>query len=102
MIKVTRFNHSELMVNADLIEFVEDTPDTVITMLTGRKVLVLEPVEEVVARIKQYRREVGMSLHRLEGAEAAPVEYEEPMGHPHLADRTSGRAGIRIEHGGGA
>lgn len=102
MIKVTRFNHSELMVNADLIEFVEDTPDTVITMLTGRKVLVLESVEEVVARIKEYRREVGMPLHRLEGADAVPVDYDEPAGQLRMTERLASRAGMKIEHGGGA
>ena len=73
MIKVTRFNHSELIVNADLIEFVERTPDTVITMLTGRKVLVREPVEEVMRRVVAYRRQVGPTVPRLEGADAAPV-----------------------------
>lgn len=73
MIKVTRFNHSELIVNADLIEFVERTPDTVITMLTGRKVLVREPVEEVMRRVIAYRRQVGLTVPRLEGADAAPA-----------------------------
>lgn len=71
MIKVTRFNHSELIVNADMIEFIEHTPDTVITMLTGRKVLVLESSEEVVRRVVAYRREAGTLLPRLEGAHAA-------------------------------
>ena len=73
MIKVTRFNHSELIVNADLIEFVEHTPDTVITMLTGRKVLVREPVEEVMRRVIAYRRQVGLFVPHLEGADAAPA-----------------------------
>ncbi len=62
MIKVTRFNHTELMVNADMIEFVEHTPDTVITMITGRKVLVLETVEEIVARVVAYRAEIGKAF----------------------------------------
>lgn len=73
MIKVTRFNHSELIVNADLIEFVECTPDTVITMLTGRKVLVREPVEEVMRRVIAYRRQAGPFVPHLEGADAAPA-----------------------------
>ena len=59
MIKVTRFNLSELLVNADLIEFVETTPDTVITLVTGRKVLVRETADEVRQRILAYRREAG-------------------------------------------
>ena len=52
MIKVTRFNHTELIVNADMIEFVEHTPDTVITMLTGRKVLVLESAKAPGEKIR--------------------------------------------------
>lgn len=65
MINVTRFNHSELMINADLIEFVEQTPDTVITTVTGRKVLVLESAEEIRHRIVAYRRSFGPYIARL-------------------------------------
>ncbi len=77
MISVTRFNHTELYINADLVEFVECTPDTVITMVTGRKVLVLEKPEEIRQRIAAYRRETGPialkqnSLVPGEGHEAA-------------------------------
>ena len=67
MITVTRFNHSEIIVNADLIEFIERTPDTVITMLTGRKVLVLETSEEVRRRVIAYRAESGSPIARLAG-----------------------------------
>lgn len=77
MIKVTRFNHTELIVNADLIEFVENTPDTVITMLTGRKVLVLESAEEVVKRVIDYRRLAGPLVPRTDGEDAASVEFRE-------------------------
>jgi flagellar protein FlbD len=70
MIKVTRLNQTEFILNADLIEFVEQTPDTVITMLTGRKVLVRESVEEVVRRVLAYRREVGPTITRLDRVRA--------------------------------
>ena len=50
MIKVTKLNGRELVVNADLIEFVEATPDTLISLTTGRKLMVLEDIDEVVAR----------------------------------------------------
>lgn len=76
MIKVTRFNHTELIVNAEMIEFVEHTPDTVITMITGRKVLVLEPADEVVARVIAYRKTVGAQVPRADGANAG-LEAEE-------------------------
>ena len=67
MITLTRFNHSEIIVNADLIEFIERTPDTVITMLTGRKVLVLEAADEVRRRVVAYRAETGSPIARLAG-----------------------------------
>jgi flagellar protein FlbD len=64
VIKVTRFNHSEVIVNADLIEFVESTPDTVITMITGKKVLVLETADEICSRALDYRRSIGPVVPR--------------------------------------
>ncbi|NLK98696.1 MAG: flagellar FlbD family protein, partial [Epulopiscium sp.] len=48
MIKVTRLNDTQIVINAELIEFVEETPDTVITMTTGRKIVVKETVDEVI------------------------------------------------------
>jgi len=58
MIKVTRFDRSELQINAELIEFVEATPDTVISTTTGKKIVVRESVDEVIKRIVAYRRQV--------------------------------------------
>jgi len=55
MIKVTKLNGSELVVNADLIEFVESTPDTLISLTTGRKIMVLEELDEVVQKAVGYR-----------------------------------------------
>ncbi len=57
MISVTRLNGEHLYVNADLIETVEATPDTLIAFTTGKKMMVLESVDEVVERIKEYRFE---------------------------------------------
>ncbi len=45
MIKVTKLNGRELVVNADLIEFIESTPDTLISLTTGRKIMVLEELD---------------------------------------------------------
>ena len=64
MIKVTRFNHSEVILNADLIEFIETTPDTVITMITGKKVLVRETAGEVRDLALEYRRSIGAVVPR--------------------------------------
>ena len=63
MITVTRFDHSEFIVNADLIEFVEAKPDTHITLITGKKLLVCESVPEVVARVIAFRRQAGSFPH---------------------------------------
>jgi len=56
MIKVVRLNGRELVVNAELIQFVESTPDTVITLSTREKILVKEPVDEVIDKVINYHR----------------------------------------------
>lgn len=55
MISVTRLNGSELVVNADLIETLEAAPDTVITLVDGKKYVVHESTDEVVDRIRDFR-----------------------------------------------
>ena len=50
MIKVTKLNGRELVVNANLIEFIESTPDTLISLTTGRKIMVLEGLDEVIQK----------------------------------------------------
>ena len=72
MITVTRFDNTSLIVNADLIEFVETCPDTHITLVTGKKLLVRETAQDVVERVMEYRRAAGPLLRRPEtGAHAA-------------------------------
>ncbi|MBM3773625.1 MAG: flagellar protein [Acidobacteria bacterium] len=56
MIHLTRLNHTPLVLNSDLIEQVEVTPDTVISMSNGEKIMVLESAEEVVAKVIEFRR----------------------------------------------
>lgn len=58
MIKVTRFKGTEVILNAELIELIEQTPDTVITLTNGQKMLVNEQPEEIVRRIMQYKRAI--------------------------------------------
>jgi flagellar protein FlbD len=60
MIKVTRLNGAELVVNDDRIEFIERTPETVLTLTEGKKVTVKESVDEVFERIVSFRRSVGL------------------------------------------
>jgi len=59
MIKITRFQGKEFYINSDLIEYIEDNPDTVITLTTGKKIVIMEKPEEIVERIKQFRREIN-------------------------------------------
>ena len=61
MIQLTRLNHVPLIVNADLIEHVEVTPDTVVALTTGQKFLVLESAEDVVEKVIEYRRAIMSS-----------------------------------------
>jgi flagellar protein FlbD len=56
MIAVTRLNNETIMVNPDLIVFIEETPDTIITLSHGEKIVVQEKVGEVVKRIISFRR----------------------------------------------
>ena len=58
MIELTRLNGSRLMVNCDLIKHAEAAPDTVLTLITGEKLVVLEPCSEVSERTLQYRARV--------------------------------------------
>lgn len=58
MIRLTRINQAPFFLNANLIEFVETTPDTVVTTVNGQKVMVLEDAEEVVKRIEDYHRRI--------------------------------------------
>jgi flagellar protein FlbD len=58
MLQLTRLNNSPLIVNSDLVKFVEQSPDTVITLVNGEKILVREKADEVLNRIVEFRRSV--------------------------------------------
>ncbi|HLH09703.1 MAG TPA: flagellar FlbD family protein [Terriglobales bacterium] len=58
MIQLTRLNGHTMAVNSDLIKFIEQAPDTVITLITGEKVVVKEHAAEVISRILEFRRAV--------------------------------------------
>lgn len=59
MIEVTRLNNTKILINPDLIEFVEETPDTVITFTTGRKIIVKESRQEIKNLVKLYRKDIS-------------------------------------------
>jgi len=58
MITVTRLNNVSIVVNPELIAFIEETPDTIITLSNGEKLIVKETVREVIRRILNYRRSI--------------------------------------------
>ena len=57
MIDVTKMNGMNITINSDLIETVEDTPDTVITLTTGRKIIVKESRQTIKNLVKSIKRE---------------------------------------------
>jgi flagellar protein FlbD len=64
MIQLTRLNNHPLIVNSDLIKFIENAPDTVLTLVTGEKIVVLESSDKVLERIVEFRRSIlsGMGV----------------------------------------
>jgi flagellar protein FlbD len=73
MIRLTKINEAAFYLNSDLIEHIEMTPDTVITMVNGGKVLAKESAEEVVRRVVEFRRRIHGSLEALTKDESQPA-----------------------------
>lgn len=78
MIRLTRLNHAAMVLNADLIEHIDVTPDTVISLTTGEKLMVLETAEEVVERVVKFRRSILEGVSVLEGAFDHPTRAPVP------------------------
>lgn len=57
MIEVTKMNGSGVTINSDLIETVEETPDTVVTLTTGKKFIIKESRQQVKNLVKSFKRE---------------------------------------------
>ena len=58
MIEVTKMTGRKVLVNPDLIELVEETPDTVVLFTTGRKIIIKESRQEVKNLVKSYRKDI--------------------------------------------
>lgn len=79
MIRLTRLNNQSLTVNSDLIKFVEQSPDTLITLVTGEKIVVRESVDEVLSRVIEFRRAVLRNLSLAwDSSSAHTVSKERP------------------------
>lgn len=72
MIYVTRLNHTPVVLNCDLIEHIETTPDTVISLTNGQKMMVLESADEIIERVVRFRRAI-LSPENLENGPSQPV-----------------------------
>ena len=70
MIQLTRINQQQLVLNSDLIEQIESTPDTVITMTNGQKLVVVESAEIVIERVVAFRR----SIHQFPTHQTRPED----------------------------
>ena len=95
MIRLTRLNSQQITVNSDLIKFVESNPDTVITLVSGDKLLVHETADEVLARVIEFKRAVLAGLLTIStdpgvAATAAGITQWERSGPPHPEERSRG------------
>ncbi len=63
MIHLTRLNDRPFVLNADLIKVIETAPDTVITLLTGEKLVVKETIAEILARVAAFHRTSARRIH---------------------------------------
>jgi flagellar protein FlbD len=75
MILLTRLNNQPLVVNSDLIKWVENAPDTVLTLVSGEKIIVRESTEQVLERVIAFRRAVlaGLAPNLAEAPNLSPV-----------------------------
>ena len=67
MIRITRFDGTQVVVNSDIIQTVEETPDTIVTLTTGDKMMIKETVDEVIQAVIEFKRSVfagGLKLLR--------------------------------------
>jgi flagellar protein FlbD len=76
MIQLTRLNNQPLIVNADLIQFVENKPDTVLTLVTGEKVVIRESSDVVLEKVIAFRKLLLADLNQQ--AQAASITATQP------------------------
>jgi len=62
MIHLTRINNAPMVLNSELIEHIETTPDTVISLTNGQKILVLETAADIIDKVVEFRRRLYRDL----------------------------------------
>jgi flagellar protein FlbD len=85
MIQLTRLNKQPLALNSDLIKFIEYAPDTVITLVNGEKIVVLEAGEQILDKIVEFRRRIISGL-KTNSAGCVSINDEE-LEHRHQGPR---------------
>ena len=66
MVEVTRLNSSELVVNCDMIESVEAIPETMISLITGKKIIISEDIDEIINRVAEFKSKAGNPVYKPE------------------------------------
>jgi flagellar protein FlbD len=79
MILLTRLNHAPLVLNSDLIEHIEAAPDTVVSLVNGQKLLVLETPEEIIDLVIRFRRAVVAQPFPITNKSPAEGSYPFPV-----------------------
>lgn len=74
MIRLTRLDGVDFVINAELIETVEQTPDTIIKLSTGRKYLVKDSLEEIVNKVTEYKQIINLPSLRIIQEEVVDAE----------------------------
>ncbi len=69
MIKVKRLNDKEFIVNSELILYIEETPDTVITLTNGQKIVVQDSVDDIINKILNYKAKINALINSYNGNE---------------------------------
>ena len=72
MIRLTRINHVPMVLNADMIEHLESTPDTVISLVNGQKFVVLESTDDVIRKVIEFRQEIASGTPK-QDSETGPL-----------------------------
>lgn len=79
MIMVHRLKGEPMYLNSDLVEYIESTPDTVITLLDGRRIVVQDDADEVVDRVRQFRAAVLVAAQEFRSGDAQILQYPRPV-----------------------
>ena len=66
MIRVKKLTGEEYVLNSDLIETIESTPDTVITLTTGKKIVVLDNIENIIQKVIEYKRKIFLQANLID------------------------------------